>query len=328
MKDLPILSIIIPVFNTAKYLNICFESVLHQSFKDWECLIINDGSSDGSGEICDEWSKRDKRFRTFHKSNGGQASARNIGLRESRGKFIMFLDSDDKICNNNLIESLINLMSNSSSTSFIQYTLRAYSDNDVLKFSTGVKDDVKLSSQSEIVKSFMEKCITTIVCDKIFRKTEQFSNLRFPEGVYYEDECFLLDVISISDKANLSPIGYYHYLQREGSTTHQEFNLRHTKDLCKKDLHGVEFAKKYDYARKLHLEYIRGAFREYKNAQLLSDKEELSENKKLLRVNLPTFHEMWDNQFPFSIQDKITMTIVKLFGFNPLLAIIKHKRKS
>ncbi len=91
------LSIIIPVFNTAAYLPACLESILSQSFTDFEVLLIDDGSSDGSGAICDRYAVADSRVSVFHKENGGVSSARNFGLAHSKGEWIYFVDSDDEV---------------------------------------------------------------------------------------------------------------------------------------------------------------------------------------------------------------------------------------
>lgn len=91
----PYISIIVPVYKVEQYLSKCIESILSQSFPDWELLLIDDGSPDKSGEICDEYSLKDSRIRVFHKVNGGVSSARNFGLEESEGEWIVFVDSDD-----------------------------------------------------------------------------------------------------------------------------------------------------------------------------------------------------------------------------------------
>jgi glycosyltransferase involved in cell wall biosynthesis len=96
---MPILSVIIPVFNSAAFLPKCIDSVMGQSFTDFELLLIDDGSSDGSGIICDNYSKIDNRIRVFHKENGGASSARNLGLKNARGHWITFIDSDDYVNN-------------------------------------------------------------------------------------------------------------------------------------------------------------------------------------------------------------------------------------
>ena len=89
-----LLTIIIPVYNTAPYLPDCLTSILGQTFSDFELLLIDDGSTDGSGTICDEYAKKDHRIRVFHKDNGGVSSARNLGLDNARGEWVYFVDSD------------------------------------------------------------------------------------------------------------------------------------------------------------------------------------------------------------------------------------------
>lgn len=96
MKNKPTISVIVPVYNVEKYLEECVESVLSQTFTDYELLLIDDGSTDSSGNLCDQIAKRDTRVRVFHKSNGGISSARNKGMDEAEGDWIVFLDSDDK----------------------------------------------------------------------------------------------------------------------------------------------------------------------------------------------------------------------------------------
>jgi glycosyltransferase involved in cell wall biosynthesis len=107
-------SVIIPLYNQAQYLNDCLTSVVQQSYSNWECIIVNDGSTDNSHEIAKEWVERDNRFRYFHKKNGGLSSARNYGLRMSKGEFIQFLDSDDLIEKNKLANGVNFLINNSN----------------------------------------------------------------------------------------------------------------------------------------------------------------------------------------------------------------------
>ena len=103
MKGMKV-SIIIPVFNTEQYLPRCIDSILNQSFSDFELLLVDDGSTDGSGAVCDAYAEKDKdsRIRVFHKENGGVSSARNLGLREAKGEWISFVDSDDELLSGGL----------------------------------------------------------------------------------------------------------------------------------------------------------------------------------------------------------------------------------
>lgn len=101
------LSIIVPVYNIAQYLNDCVQSVLTQSFQDWELMLVNDGSTDQSPMHCEEWAKKDKRIRVIHKTNGGLSDARNVGLLEAKGEYIHFLDGDDFYTSDNVLQTLM-----------------------------------------------------------------------------------------------------------------------------------------------------------------------------------------------------------------------------
>lgn len=103
------ISIILPVYNTEKYLERCINSIVNQSYNDLEIIIIDDGSTDGSARICDEWREKDSRIKVIHKQNEGVSVARNTGLEISKGDFIFFIDSDDYINNNYLLEKLMSV---------------------------------------------------------------------------------------------------------------------------------------------------------------------------------------------------------------------------
>lgn len=93
--DKPKVSVIVPVYNAGKYLHRCIGSIMAQTYTDFELLLVDDGSTDGSGKICDEYAQKDSRIRVFHKENGGAASARNVGLDNACGEWIAYIDGDD-----------------------------------------------------------------------------------------------------------------------------------------------------------------------------------------------------------------------------------------
>jgi len=102
MSSTPIISIIVPVYNAEKYLRRCIDSIIAQTFTDWECLLVDDGSTDESPNICDEYATKDSRIKVFHKVNEGVSSARNIGIDNAKGRFVTFVDADDSIMHNYL----------------------------------------------------------------------------------------------------------------------------------------------------------------------------------------------------------------------------------
>src|SRR4030042_5732999 len=109
IKLSPLVSIIIPCFNQAQYLNEALDSIMNQTYSNWECIIVNDGSQDNTDELAKNWNKRDERFRYIKKENGGPSAARNTGLKIAKGEYIQFLDADD-ILECNKIEHQINYL--------------------------------------------------------------------------------------------------------------------------------------------------------------------------------------------------------------------------
>ena len=110
----PVISIIIPVYNVEKWLNKCIDSILSQSYENFEVILVNDGSTDKSKDICDQYSKEDNRVKVFDILNSGQSVARNIGLKEAKGDYILFIDSDDYISDKAIIEKFINILDNNN----------------------------------------------------------------------------------------------------------------------------------------------------------------------------------------------------------------------
>ncbi len=186
----PLISIIVPIYNSEKTLNRCVDSILQQTFTDWELLLIDDGSKDSSGDICDEYARKDPRIKVFHKENGGVSSARNVGLDNAKGEWITFVDSDDWIVNNALD---------------IDYD---EVDEDLLLFSYYLVSSKKeklekmtqcvLSNKNELA-SFCEKYLICTILrspwSKIFKR-EKINSIRFDENIRIgEDTLFMFDYL-------------------------------------------------------------------------------------------------------------------------------------
>lgn len=186
----PTISIIVPVYNTEQYLNRCIDSILSQSFTNFELLLIDDGSTDKSGDICDEYARKDERIKVFHKKNGGVSSARNMGLDFARGEWITFVDADDwivKDCLNweySLFQEDLIIFSyyNNSETSNNLFPINS--------FVTKGKDELNDLYQTLIYKGFFRT-----VWSKLFKKSI-INNLRFDEAISIgEDHLFLLNYL-------------------------------------------------------------------------------------------------------------------------------------
>lgn len=172
------LSIIIPVYNTEKYLKKCIDSILNQSFSDYELLLINDGSTDDSAKICDEYSKIDDRIKVLHKKNGGVSSARNLGLDHAKGKFVFFVDSDDYI-----LEESLNFLKKNEEVDLYKF-----------KISTLKKHKLTKKDISEITVKLDNELWRYIFNKEIIDS----KSLRFIDIKYGEDFNFLAKYFSLS----------------------------------------------------------------------------------------------------------------------------------
>ena len=161
MTTKPKISVIIPVYNVEKWLNKCVDSILAQSYENFEVILVNDGSTDKSGDICDKYLKEDNRVKVFDILNSGQSVARNIGLKEAKGDYILFIDSDDYISDNSIIEKFINIL-DSNNYDFIYTSYCRFNDENEDEITEILPIDINNShikgkSGIEILSMLIEK---------------------------------------------------------------------------------------------------------------------------------------------------------------------------
>lgn len=215
------LSIIIPVYNTAHYLHSCLDSILSQSFEDYEVLLINDGSKDGSGVICDEYALMDDRIRVFHKENGGVSSARNLGLDNAKGEWIYFVDSDDEILPGGL-ETMVECTSDDVDVVLAGYERYSIDGSVLYKINDRV---VTILNKKESLSTLYENYglyynFLTYGCIRLLRNSIiQSNHLRFDQELANkEDTLFLTQYIIKSNgitRFTTTPV--YRYNEREDS---------------------------------------------------------------------------------------------------------------
>lgn len=226
---MPKISIIVPIYNVEEYLSTCINSILNQTFKDFELILVNDGSTDNSLEICKYYKDIDDRICIIDKKNGGLSSARNAGLDIAKGEYIGFVDSDDYI-HPQMYEILyryirkekadISLCDFKKVNGYDNYKLQKYTENNL---------NIKIKSYSNIQASeelFRENAITFIVAwNKLYRR-ELFDNNRYKLGKRYEDEFIIHKLLYESKKVVYSPIELYFYLKRDNSIMSKSFSLK------------------------------------------------------------------------------------------------------
>lgn len=209
----PKISIIVPVYKVEPYIHKCIDSILNQTFKDFELILIDDGSPDNCGKICDEYALKDNRVLVIHKENGGLSSARNRGIDIAKGEYIGFVDSDDWI-EPDMYEILYDIcklndcdMANCSSTIYFPNKTVVNGGHSLI-----------IHNKEEAMKTMLEgKLYDEVAWTKLIKK-ELLSNIRFKEGIIYEDTDFTYRVIDKANKIGCIGKAKYNYMKREGST--------------------------------------------------------------------------------------------------------------
>ncbi len=211
----PEVSIIVPVYNVEKYLRHCLESIESQTFRDWECVVVDDGATDRSGEICDEFARRDPRFKVLHVKNGGLASARNNGIRVAQGKYMAFCDSDDWL-EPNAIATMHSLIV-STDADVVQTGL--WKEFDGHSREKGLVDKRMVLDRVEAIKELVkDKRIPSYMWNKMFRR--EIVGPDFPEGKTFEDIYVCTKWFPKMRRMVLDPTPLYHYRMRSGSILH------------------------------------------------------------------------------------------------------------
>lgn len=302
------ISVIVPVYNVSKFLPNCLESIVNQTYKDLEIILINDGSTDNSLEICKDYALKDKRIIVLDKTNGGQSSARNFGLSYAKGEYIAFVDSDDAI-SKDIFEKNIEIIENDKTIDFIQFPIyKNYESNNAFIFSP--KSGI-ISEKENLFKNFIEtKRITLIVCDKIFKQII-FKNLRFEEGMIFEDNYIMCNILENINKVYISDVGLYYYFYRDKSTTVSEYSLKKDLDTQKVSLRIlkslIQFPDLHE-ARNIILSRILNVYlslsKNYKKREF--DVLFIQQIKKLKIEKLINSKISW--------KDKIKLLIIKLIG--------------
>ena len=207
------ISIIIPIYNVEQYLEKCIESVIHQTYNNLEIILVDDGSSDKSGEICNQYAMIDKRIRVIHKDNGGISSARNEGLKVATGEYICFMDSDDYL-ELDMYETLYELIKeNDADISMVSFfeevpNMPAKCKNSMKKHI--YEDDVILQ------ELLINKNLQNVVWNKMFAK-KLFEGIVFPEGIIYEDIGTTFYIFEKANKLVYLEVPKYHHIIRNGS---------------------------------------------------------------------------------------------------------------
>ena len=230
------ISVIVPIYNTEQYLSRCLDSILNQSFTDFELLLVDDGSTDGSGAICDAFAAKDSRVRVLHKRNGGVSSARNEGLDNAIGEWIAFADADDEMLPDGL-QVMVNGLSDDVDLVIGGYVIYDEEEKLIYSIDTRIEKTISIDSAVKEMYEAADYKYQGYVWNKLVRHSLVMdAGLRFAEDVVFnEDRLFVTEVICASGRNvfyTTTPV--YKYYERQGSavmSTKKGFNNKFVTDL-------------------------------------------------------------------------------------------------
>ncbi|MEQ2525824.1 glycosyltransferase [Robertmurraya yapensis] len=320
----PIISIIVPVYNVEPYLKGCIDSILAQSFSSFEVILVNDGSDDKSGVICDEYQRKDARVRVIHKEYGGVSSARNVGVSSARGQYIGFVDGDDRI---------------ERDMYTILYELCVETNSDISICKLGREIDGKLinnNSERIFIKEmehieglkelFKGELFRFSLCNKLFKKS-CFHQIQFPMGRIHEDLATTYKLFANADKTIFANYIGYIYIKRENSILTSKFSserldaflawdeiLTFMKEKYKQLYRGVMFCFVYWSVDNVY--YILGQ---------VKTKEDRMEYLYTVKAYISKYFNDIINNKKLSFKYKYTITLLR---YNTRLLLLSNKIKS
>ena len=218
--DNPMISMIIPVYNVEKYIKKCVISAINQTYRRLEIILVDDGSTDRSGEICDEFARMDDRIRVIHKKNGGLSDARNAGLDIIKGEYVTFLDSDDFVTAD-YVEYLYRLITHyGACISACQPHKTGLNTKPIKALEEKVE---KLDAISAMENFLYQRKFTASAYCKLYKR-EVFQKIRYPVGYYYEDFAIICTILDSISSFVVSNQRKYYYVQRDDSIMGRTFN--------------------------------------------------------------------------------------------------------
>lgn len=249
------ISVIVPVYNVEKYLERCVKSIAAQTYKDLEILLIDDGSTDKSGKMCDDFQQTDSRIKAFHKQNGGLSDARNYGIEHSAGEFISFVDSDDYI-DEKMLETLHRLITENDADLAVCSAMDVFEGKEV----TQVKEIKEFNlNKVESYKYMLRGDGIPSACNKLYKR-QTVGDVRFPVGKLYEDGFFTPQILKKVEKTAVTSKPMYYYFRRADSITTKPFRkgdldvieaydkcVKQVKELCPEALPYAEFRYRNAY---------------------------------------------------------------------------------
>ena len=261
-------SVIVPVYNVEDYLARCLDSLVNQTLKEIEIIVVNDGSPDNSQKIIDKYAKKNLNIKAYKKENGGLSDTRNYGIKKANGEYIAFIDSDDFV-DKTMLEKMYQKAINDDADIVVCNSINLYDDN------TKVEVKSNLNYSDDEIRNYLISA--PMACTRIYKR-ELFNNFEFKKGIYYEDLELTPKLVNYTKKIAFLDEGLYYYYQRMGSIMKQKewndklLDIFTVLDSNKKALYS-QYQEEIEYMYITHL--LRTAtlrFLEYPNSKQMINK--------------------------------------------------------
>lgn len=284
-----LVSVIIPVYNAEKYLEECIDSVLKQDLEDFEIILVNDGSTDSSGDICNLYAAKDNRIKVFHKTNGGVSSARNLGIENAQGEWITFIDSDDSIQENYFVAIAKDIDSDLVMQGFDYF--EKHQKVKEFKYTVHCFSKVELINQLQLYPDLSSSCA------KFFRReVVNKHSLRFNEKLKFgEDSIFTLQYLLLCEKIKTTDTSRYSYRLSDSGLTNTKLNLEHDKLFYEKIKNTLlEFGNKKFYDASIEIPLTRFLASLYAD-KVINSKERRGFLQNEIEENYTTIFNIYSN---------------------------------
>ncbi len=242
MPNMPLISIIVPVYNVENYLDKCVQSIVDQTYTNLEIILVDDGSPDKCGAMCDEWAKKDARIRVIHKENGGQADARNVGIQTATGEYIGFVDSDDVIAPE-MYERLMSLIQEHRAH-LAECCMQQF---DTWPFGGFHEEETTITTYSteEAIKNLINERVFSCTVPNILVESPIAKAVLFDTGKIHEDILWPYRVFAKCDIVVHTTARYYAYFQRPGSTMNSAYSEKRFDALDALQQRAIEVKKQF-----------------------------------------------------------------------------------
>ena len=317
-----VFSVILPVYNVEKYLSECVESILKQTFTDYEIILVDDGSKDNSGKICDEYALKDSRIKVIHKENGGASDSRNVGLKNASGEYIVYLDSDDYIITDDFLADLYAEIQRKNSDIVLYKFSKLYDETnkmDKCAFSLDFVENAE-STDELLIELVKHDAYYGMAWIKAFRKSVAVENdVTFDVNLVWEDMDWYFKLVLYANTITAIDKSYIAYRQRSGSTT-ATIKLRNLEDFVytlEKWSNEIENAKISQDKKKA----LNGALAKYYANMLVVYARVKDKRKKEYKKRIKALSSLL--KYSLSSRPLQIKKVYKFFGLGGVILMLK-----